>query len=153
MTILAMDSPVEQKHTGKGNPNAILFFDIELNVRQQKLLAVLSEYDNRVIVAKNSVNMRDLSALTAKTGDEFAMFTKGRERLIVRGNAYMVNIGLEEAKELAEQGWRWSGHTHPGVDWLCLQASRGDMDILYCFSQKISVIYNSKGNYRTFERE
>ena len=97
--------------------------------------------------------MPDLAALTAKTGDEFAMFTKGNVRLIVRGNAYMVNIGLEEAEQLAKQGYRWSGHTHPGVDWLCLQASRGDMNILYCFKQEMSVVYNSKGDYLTFYKE
>ena len=154
MGIFSMDSPVEQRHTGKGNPNAVLLFDIDLNNRQQKLLGKLPEYDSRVVVPKKSVNMRDLAALTAKTGDEFAMFTKGKERLIIRGNAYMVDIGIAEAKELAKQGYRWSGHTHPGIDWLCLQASHGDMEILRCFpSQKISVIYNSKGDYLTFYKE
>ena len=106
MNIFSMDSPVEHKHTGKGNPNAVLLFNIELNKRQQKLLAMLPSYDSRVIVPKGSVNMPDLAALTAKTGDEFAMFTKGKKRLIVRGNAYMVNIELKEAELLAAQGWR-----------------------------------------------
>ena len=151
--IFSMDSPVEYKHTGKGNPNAVLLFDVELNNRQQKLLEKLPEYDSRTVVPKKSANMPDLAALTAKTGDEFAMFTKGNVRLIVRGNAYMVNIGLEEAEQLAKQGYRWSGHTHPGVDWLCLQASRGDMNILYCFKQEMSVVYNSKGDYLTFYKE
>lgn len=151
--IFSMDSPVEQRHTGKGNPNAVLLFDIDLNNRQQKLLEKLPEYDSRVVVPKKSVNMRDLAALTAKTGDEFAMFTKGKERLVIRGNAYMVNIGIEEAMRFAGEGYRWSGHTHPGIDLSCLQASRGDMDILNCFNQDMSVIYNSKGNLRAFERE
>ena len=65
--------PIEQKHTGKGNPNAV--FGIELNNRQKDLLD------------KKSVNMADLSALTAHTGDEFALFTKGKNRLIIRGNS------------------------------------------------------------------
>lgn len=77
--------PIEQKHTGKGNPNAV--FGIELNNRQKDLLEKLSEFDSKVIVDKKSVNMADLSALTAHTGDEFALFTKGKNRLIICGNS------------------------------------------------------------------
>lgn len=98
MSISAIEQPIEQQHTGKGNPNAILTFDMSLNNRQQKLLDSLPGYDSRAVVPKESVNMSDLSALTAKTGDEFAMFTKGGERLIIRGNSSKVNIGLDEAK-------------------------------------------------------
>lgn len=77
--------PIEQKHTGKGNPNAV--FGIELNNRQEDLLEKLSEFDSKVIVDKKSVNMADLSVLTAHTGDEFALFTRGKDRLIIRGNS------------------------------------------------------------------
>lgn len=52
MGIFSMDSPVEQRHTGKGNPNAVLFFDIALNNRQQKLLEKLPKYYSRVSVPK-----------------------------------------------------------------------------------------------------
>lgn len=148
-----IEQPIEQRNTGKGNANAVLTFGVELNNRQKKLLEKLPEFDSRVTVDKKSINMADLSALTAYTGDEFAMFTKGNERLIFRGNSYMVNIGIETAKTLAESGYRWSGHTHPGTDFNCLTSSLGDRKILECFSQKISVIYNSKGQYLTFEKE
>ena len=33
---------IEQKHTGKGNPNAVLTFGVELNNRQKDLLEKLS---------------------------------------------------------------------------------------------------------------
>lgn len=150
--ISAIEQPIEQQHTGKGNPNAILTFDVELNNRQQELLNALPEYDSKITVEKASVNMADLSALTAKTGDEFAMFTKNNERLIIRGNTKRVNIDVEQAAKLAENGYKWSGHTHPGTDMLCLTASDGDKEILRQFPQELSVIYNSKGNFRTFER-
>lgn len=153
MTISSIDSPIEQRHTGKGSPNAILHFDVELNNRQQELLNALPDYDSRVIVLKASVNMVDLSALTAKTGDEFSMFTKGNHRLIIRGNYKSVNIDAEEAQKLAAQGFKWSGHTHPGADFFCMEASDGDWKIFQCFSQKSMVIYNSKGQYRKFEKE
>lgn len=152
MSINAIELPIEQQHTGKGNPNAILMFGTDLNNRQKKLLNLLPEFDSRITVPKKLVNMADLSALTAQTGHEFAMFTKGSERLIIRGNACSVNITVEDAKKLAKSGYKWSGHTHPGAEFNCLIASSGDKAVLQCFNHKTSVIYNSKGNYATFEK-
>lgn len=152
MSINAIELPIEQQHTGKGNPNAILMFGTDLNNRQKKLLNLLPEFDSRITVPKKLVHMADLSALTAQTGHEFAMFTKGSERLIIRGNACSVNITVEDAKKLAKSGYKWSGHTHPGAEFNCLIASSGDKAVLQCFNHKTSVIYNSKGNYATFEK-
>nr|DAL88810.1 MAG TPA: minor capsid protein [Caudoviricetes sp.] len=148
-----IELPIEQRHTGKGNPNAVLTFGVELNNRQKNLLEQLSEFDSRIVVNKKSVNMADLSALTAHTGDEFALFTKGKDRLVIRGNSSMVNLDTKQAEKLAEQGYRWSGHTHPGVGYNCLVASLGDHEILKCFKHNTSVIYNSKGQYLTFQKE
>lgn len=153
VTISSIEKPIEQTHTGKSNPNAVLTFDVPLNNRQQELLDKLPGYDNRITVPRNAVNMADLSALTAKTGDEFAMFTKENERLIIRGNSATVNIHISDAKELAAQGYRWSGHTHPGTGINVLMPSGGDKTILMCFEQEISVIYNSKGSFATFGKE
>ena len=153
VTINAIETPIEQRNTGKGNPNAILHFDVALNNRQSKVLEQLPEYDSSVIVDKKSISMTDLSALTAKTGDEFAMFTKGNERLVVRGNAVSVNIDIELAKKLSADGYKWSGHTHPGTDINVLMPSDGDKQILRCFEQEQSVIYSSKGSYQTFGKE
>lgn len=153
MSISSIDMPIEQRHTGKGNPNAVLTFGIELNNRQKQLLEALTEFDSRITVPKKSVSMTDLSALTAYTGDEFALFTKGKDRLVIRGNTVSINVDVETAKQMAEQGYRWSGHTHPGVDFNCLFSSDGDRTILKQFRQRTSVIYNSKGQYLTFALE
>ena len=101
---------------------------------------------------KCDVSMKDLSALTARTGDEFAMFTKGGYRLIVRGNSIGVKIGIEEAAALAALGYRWSGHTHPGSGELSKMASRGDVEVLKAFGQSQSAIYDSVGRYEIFRR-
>lgn len=153
MSISNIDRPIEQRNTAKGNPNAILQIGRPLNNRQQRLLDSLNEYDSRTVVNKKTVSMKDLSALTAFTGDEFAMFTKGGERLIIRGNTHSVNIDVKKALELSKQGYRWSGHTHPGVEWNSSMPSGGDKEILKCFKQETSVIYDSKGKYRTFDKE
>ncbi len=153
VTINSIDFPIEQRNTGKGNPSAILHYDVDLNTRQKALLDSLPEYNSRVTVPKSQVSMADLSALTAKTGDEFAMFTKAGERLVVRGNSYSVKITLEEARGMGADGYTWSGHTHPGTDRNCLMPSKGDIEILNCFNQQRSSIYNSIGEYLDFWKE
>ncbi|MBP3459524.1 MAG: hypothetical protein J6K58_09960 [Lachnospiraceae bacterium] len=95
--------------------------------------------------------MNDLAALTAKTGDEFAMFTRGSQRMIIRGNANAVNINGRMAQELYNAGFKWSGHTHPGTGINVKFASEGDMHILEKFNQTRSVILDSQGNFNVFE--
>lgn len=153
MTINSIDRPIEQKQTGKGKPGAILHYDVSLTNRQEELLESLPEFDSRVVVKKSDVSMTDLAALTAKTGSEFALFTRKGERLVVRESDTRVNIDVREAMKLAKDGYTWSGHTHPGVEMNCLLASPGDMEILKCFDQSRSSIYNSLGEYLEFWKE
>lgn len=144
-------SPIQTRNASRGKANAIVHFDVELNTRQRKLLEQLKEYDARVSVNKNDVKMSDLSALTAHTGCEFALFTRGPERLIVRGNADSVNITVDIARKMSENGYKWSGHTHPGTGYNCLIASGDDYEILKAFRQKRNVTYNSLGQFLTYE--
>ena len=146
-TAASIRRPIEQRNTGKGIPGAIVHLGRPLSNRQQSLLDKLPEFGSRVIVPKNEVNMTDLSALTAHTGQEFAMFTKGGERLIVRGSETNTPIYLKDAVQLREQGYRWSGHTHPGTDDSSLIPSSGDHVILNAFEQSRSEIYNSLGHH------
>lgn len=149
---MSIDKPINARDSSVGKPNAIGIFDARLSNRQEALLESLNGYNSRVTVGKRDVSMKDLSALTAKTGDEFAMFTKGGERLIVRGNGVRVQIDTEEAARLAAAGYRWSGHTHPGADELTKMASDGDIRVLTAFGQEQSVIYDSLGRHEIFRR-
>lgn len=97
--------------------------------------------------------MKDLAALTAKTGDEYAMFTRKGERLVIRGNESMTNVTLSMARELAASGYRWSGHTHPGSSINVLLASDGDLAVLKQFGQKYSCIWDMFGNCQPFGLE
>jgi hypothetical protein len=140
---------IEHTHNSKGNPTAINHFQVDLNSKQTELSNRLPFYDSQIIVPKKSVTMRDLSALTAKNCVEYAMFTKGNERLIIRGDAKSVNISPKKAKILAEQGYRWSGHTH--ITKNDFQASYGDYEVLAQFNQDESVIYDNFGHFNTFK--
>jgi len=143
-----ISSPIEQGRTdGVGEPWAIFKYDRPLNDRQQAILDKLPEYDSRGWFDKD-VTMMDLSALTAKTGDEFAMFTLGSRRLIVRGDFEHVNITPSDAAEMSAQGYKWSGHTHVRG----LAASSGDKAVLKMFRQHESVIYDVMGKYITFNK-
>lgn len=153
MTNHGIESSIARRHTGKGNPNAIITFGRPLNNRQERLLSLLSNTDATVIVKKKFVKMADLAALTAKTGDEFAMFTRMGERFVIRGTSFNVNITEKIANDMLKDGYRWSGHTHPGYDFRCLVPSDGDIAILKCFDQKCSSIFNSKGQMIIFDRE
>ena len=81
------------------------------------------------------------------------MFTKKKHRLIIRGDEVSVNVSKAYAKELRLQGYRWSGHTHPGMDDFCLVPSRGDKEILNEFNQLCTAIYNSAGKWYILEKE
>lgn len=143
-------SAIEKRNSFRGKPQAIEHYKAELNSRQKNILSKLPDYGSEYIFDKNEVSMIDLAALTSDTGVEFSMFTRGSQRLIVRGNSIKVNIDVDKAEELYKNGYKWSGHTHPGTDDLSLQASNGDYLVLQVFNQTSSVIYNSMGHFLTF---
>ena len=131
-----------------GNPDAIVRGYGSLSGTQADALAQLPEYGSSTIVGKR-FGLNDLAALTAETGDEFAMFTTGGRRVIFREDAATVPINPAMAEDLAAQGWRWSAHTHPG-DLTALPSSVGDRAALLAMPQGESVILNSFGQWRTF---
>lgn len=147
----SIGTPINSRNSAVGRPNAVSILNSKLSKRQEALLNELPNFDSRIIVRKKAVSMKDLAALTAKTGNEFAMFTKGGKRLVIRGNSQKVNINHESARELYELGYKWSGHTHPGDGANALLASGGDCKVLAAFRQKCSVIYDAYGKYEIFE--
>ena len=139
--------PIERGHTGKGKPWAVKRRGRPLTNRQQRLLDALPDYGSRVTVRKGGVSMSDLAALTAKAEVEFAMFTCGSRRLIIRGDWGHVEVEDAEIEKMGVQGYKFSGHTHVGENLSC---SDGDYDVLGYFEQPGSVIYNSWGAHNVF---
>jgi len=144
-----VSSPIEQG--ARGRPSAVsMMADVGLSVRQQTLLNGLSGTGVEIIVKRDSVSMTDLAALSAATGDEFAMFTKKGDRLVVRGDERRVYIDKSRAVALNAEGYRFSGHTtllHNGME---LEPSGGDYEILGYFDQEYSAIYNIKGQQQKY---
>jgi len=147
-----VNSPIENRFTGIGQPEDIFKHNRPLDNRQQKVLDELPEAGSRATFRKEDVSMSDLSAMTAKTGDEFAMFTLGNERVVMRGDERSVSLSKDEIKQMVARGYKWSGHTHPGGSKTVLRASEADREALSLFNQRTSVIYNSVGEFQTFTR-
>lgn len=136
----------------RGKASAITHGFGKLSYRQKSLLARLPEFGSRIAVKKKDVKLGDLAAMTAATNVEFAVFTRKSERLVIRGNRSGVPGSIKDLAELGRQGYRFSGHTHPGTAVNVLMASDGDYLALQQFKQKCSVIYNSKGQYQLYEK-
>ena len=136
----AIKTPIELRH-----PVDVFLGNIRLSKRQQSILDKLPAFGDRATFRKREVSMLDLSALTAKTGDEFAMFTLKGKRLVVRGNNSEVQLYENDLIILHNEGYRLSGHTHPGRTDADLIASQGDMDVLKIMNQNNSSIYNALG--------
>lgn len=110
--ISQISMPINARHS-VGTPPGVAIYGDSLSGKQQKILNQLQKYDDRIVVNKRSVSMKDIAAITAHEGVEFALFTRKGKRLIIRGGRNDVNIDGENMKELAKKGYKWSGHTHP----------------------------------------
>lgn len=149
-------SKANQAITINGSSPAEIFYGYgELTKRQNEMLKKLPESDTMVTIHKKNFNVNDLAALTAKTGDEFAMFTLGSQKIIARGNFREVYLNPNLFEKLKVEGWRWSAHTHVGAKDLTLNASgnTGDRGILEILSQERSLILNSAGRRNVFDKE
>jgi len=132
-------------------PAEIYYGFSNLSKRQAAVLERLPEVDSFTVIKKSDLNVVDLASLTAKTGDEFAMFTLGSRRLIVRGDQNYIDV-TRLIPKLKQEGWTWSAHTHPGTNSASLVVSgmEGDRGILNLMNQEQSLIVNSTGKRSVF---
>ncbi len=134
-----------------GNPAAIAQGYGSLSKGQQKLLELLPERANRpLIISKAEVSMTDIAALTAHTGQEFAIFTNGSRRMVLRGTETSISLKIEVVNQLKSEGWRWSAHTQPGLEARHAIASASDQNVLKALGQEQSMILNSRGERNVF---
>jgi hypothetical protein len=138
------------RQSGVGNPGAVADGTAQLGARQNRLLSQLSGDGARIVVPKDGISIQDIAALTAKTGDEFAIFTKGNERMVLRGNADRIEISPQLLQQLKSEGWRWSAHSQPGNQIADAVASAADQRVLRELGQNQSLIVNSRGDVNIF---
>ena len=134
-----------QRNPITGRASAIRLMGADLNKRQKKVLERLHKAGDSLESTKSQIKTKDIAALTAKEGVEFALFSKGNRRLIVRGDSFETPVGEARLRQLAADGWKFSAHSHPTIGYGSLTPSPGDRNVLYLFKQGQSVIYNAKG--------
>jgi len=134
-------------------PSAIYYGFTEPSKRQLNILNQVPYTLSNANFHKSKIKVSDLAAFTAKTGDEFALFTRGSQRLLIRGESYGVPLTEKVILSLKKQGYKWSAHSHPGTSDNVLDASGkpGDRLVLELFEQKRSLILNSSGRRNVFD--
>jgi A nuclease of the HNH/ENDO VII superfamily with conserved WHH len=138
------------RQSGVGNPGAVFDNAAPLGARQTGLLNRLPADGSRIVIGKGEVSIQDIAALTARTGDEFAIFTKGNERMILRGNGDRIEVSPQLLQQLKSEGWRWSAHSQPGTRIGDAVASAADQRVLRELGQNQSLIVNSRGDANIF---
>ena len=121
----------------------------KMNRRQKRLLERVSEPYSWIQVKSNNVHIRDLAALTATTGDEFAIFQRGGKKILIRGNGSKWRIPKEVFDKLMSERWNWDSHSHPIIG--IPVSSPEDRNTLRRFTwQEKSTIINLKGETKEF---
>lgn len=154
LTKSAENATIEiRRNQTMGRAVAIRLSNADLNKRQKLLLSKLEKSGDFYIANKRQIKTKDIAALTAHQEVEFALFSNGNRRLIVRGGDYVTEFSKDFINNLVESGWKFSAHTHPTVGPWSMMPSQQDIDMLYIFKQGQSVIYNAIGNFEKFYKE
>jgi len=113
--------------------------------RQKRLLERVQEPYKWIEVKAKNLHTRDLAALTAVTGDEFAIFSKGNRKILLRGYGSKWDIPKELENTLKEGKWEWTSHSHPVIS-MPVSSPEDRITLRRLFTwQKKSVIINLKG--------
>lgn len=116
---------------------------VSLKSKQEAILQKIPGRNSVDLFKKKQVNIKDLAALTAYTGDEFALFYKGKRAIVVHGSPTNCNVYGETYDTIISEKWVWIAHSHPTTT--KLMPSQGDIDSLKLFTwQKESSIIDLK---------
>ena len=145
---LELSSPVSHtissRSAAMGKPSAIIG-GAQLSKRQDRLLSALRSDGDSLVTRKKDVNMRDLSALSAHEGVEFALLSKGQTRMVIRGSELKVSsVNSTTARQFASDGWKISGHTHVFGG---IVPSDGDESMVRAFNQSRSMVCDITGQW------
>ena len=101
-------------------------------------------------VKPEDASIYSLAALTAKTGDEFAMFAKNDVKIIIRGASNKPWIVPDDLlRRIFDEKLRWTGHSHPTT--VNLEASVEDRETLHKLTwQKKSAVIDLNGDVKEF---
>lgn len=122
---------------------------VTLRSNQKKILDMIPQKGDWAEVRKKQIDTKDLAALTAATGHEFALFTGKNSKIIMHGSSVTWHIPKDAWDIINENKYEWTSHSHPTVT--NLKASSSDIDTLERFTwQEKSSIIDLRGNVIEF---
>jgi hypothetical protein len=111
-----------------------------LKPADQALLSRLSSPGSSAVVPRSEMPLEKLAQLTKEAGREFAVLTRGNERMIIAGDAVSVPLMTpERVRQLSAEGWKLTAHSHVSG----LTPSVGDANVLAPTGQQRSIIVDS----------
>ncbi len=122
---------------------------VTLRSNQQKILDKIPEPGTWTELRKKQIDVKDLAALTAATGHEFAIFTGNSSKILVHGTSKSWHIPHDAWDIIKENQYEWTAHSHP--TFTKLEESDEDIKTLSLFTwQKKSVIIDLEGKTHEF---
>lgn len=116
-----------------------------LKERQANILKKFDDSSVFIELKKRNVTLDDLAAFTAVNKVEFALFTKGKNVILVKGRSGSCDIPAHLLERLLNEKWIFTGHSHPTT--VNLKPSNADKIVLKLFTwQKESSIIDLTGN-------
>lgn len=120
-----------------------------LNRRHKFLFDKIPEVGSWTRVKTHQASLEDLAALTAFTGDEFALFSAKGYKIIYHGKKRKWDIPNDVFEEICNKKMIWEGHSHPYPG--DLSSSPEDRKTLSLLTwQKKSSIIDVEGTTKTF---
>jgi hypothetical protein len=110
-------------------------------LQQLDLLNQLDAPGKSVVVLRENMTLENLAQLTKEKNREFALLTKGNERMLIAGDAVSVPLTPEQMRQLSERGWKLTAHSHLSG----LTPSAGDANVLAATPQTRSIIVTGEG--------
>lgn len=126
--------------------------NVTLRKKQKKALSKIPKPGDWSHYRNKEITTEDLAALTAYTGDEFALFSGKNGKIVIHGNSIKWNIPQDAWREISETKMIWESHSHPTINFL--RESAEDIETLRLFTwQKKSCIIDLKGNVKEFDTD
>ena len=121
----------------------------KLSMKHKLLLSKTPKKLSWCLMKAKKVDITDLPALTAATGDEFAIFEKGKHRILLRGSGPNWEIPDDLWETIVKEKWRWNGHSHP-VKGKAIASSEDRKTLRLLTWQNESYIINLQGEIFEF---
>ena len=112
-----------------------------LTKKREQILAKAPSSNDWATFNKDSIDIKDIAYLAAKTGDEFALLRGKTKDIVFHGVQYHCHIEGELLDLLKTKNLMLIAHTHPDYGEIC--PSNDDRNFLKYIGQKTSKIISS----------